>query len=149
MLAVAIAVVSVSAQAASCQSVAALSPLLGVWQAQDGKQQEHWQRAGELTLEGRMVTLEDSERQVTKEYMRIVSMGDEIFYLAKVAHNALPVAFKMITCSNETWTFENAGHDFPTQLIYRIQNQTNLAVDVKGRNGKGFTLMFEKLKASP
>lgn len=83
-----------------CDSLESASWLAGTWLAQDGKRQvsESWRRLSDSTFEGRGEAVRDG-RVVDGESLRLVEMGDRVYYIAKVRHNKLPVAFELTQCS--------------------------------------------------
>lgn len=134
----------------ACQQVASGSEfkaLAGQWQtAADAKGRfvtEQWQAldAHNYAGQGRQVTAAGHE---PSEDLRLVQMGGQWFYLAKVAGNNLPVAFALTTCLHNDWLFENRGHDFPKQLHYQLQQPDALTVTVSDGAGQGFVLQFRR-----
>lgn len=129
---------------AACNSLQALDWLLGSWQAEQGKVKiaEHWQRLDATTFTGSGITTLLSDGSVSStESMRLLQMQDNVFFLAKVSHNALPVAFKLTECDNSYARFENSTHDFPKQLEYRHRAGT-LQVTVSAGADNAFSLHF-------
>lgn len=128
--------------------------LLGTWRTGEPPHvtRESWTAASGSTWEGETITVsaDDGKIQFT-ESLRIVAMAGEIFYLAKVAHNTLPVAFKLIQMDDHVLVFENPSHDFPRRMTYRLTEQNRLEVVVEGideRSGKPtrLELAFRKEK---
>jgi peptidoglycan/xylan/chitin deacetylase (PgdA/CDA1 family) len=62
------------------------------------------------------------------ETIRVASMSGEVFFVAKVAHNEFPVAFKLTECSSVLAAFENPAHDFPTGIVYNLLDDGSLRV---------------------
>ena len=66
------------------------------WTATSGKERltEDWRRAGDATFEGEGSTwsIESGER-TGSESLRLAAMSSGVYYIAKVAHNPLPVPF--------------------------------------------------------
>lgn len=75
-------------------------------------------------------------------------MGDSIFYLAKVKHNVLPIAFNAAQCSANYVRFENRQHDFPNVIAYTFESPW-LTIDVRDNLGKGFQIRLVKQPATP
>jgi hypothetical protein len=139
-----------AAQAAECTSLEPLRWLLGSWVADSGKRivTETWTEASPTTFEGDGVTLERSDGSVVDgETLRLVVMGDGVFYVAKVAHNDYPVAFRLTTCQAERLVFENPAHDFPRRLEYRRVDGDRLEVNVSDGAERGFRLDFRRSPA--
>jgi hypothetical protein len=74
-------------------------------------------------------------------------MQGAVFYLAKVKHNPLPIAFALVSCTNNSFRFENNNHDFPKQLDYKLLTPDSLQVDVSDGAGQGFVLNFKRQKS--
>ena len=132
---------AVRTDASECEDLSSLAWLLGAWQAttKTAVITESWQRVSSETFEGVGTTL-SGEKQ-TRETMRLLEMDGEIFYLAKVKQNPLPVAFKLDLCQQGQATFVNQSHDFPKRLVYTI-TEDGLHVDVSDGKGSGFELHF-------
>lgn len=71
-------------------------------------------------------------------------MSGGVFYVSKVSHNELPVAFRLTTCTDGRFVFDNPQHDFPRRLDYRRVGADRLTVHVSDGGEKGFTLEFER-----
>ena len=129
----------------TCSDLSQLNWLEGHWlnETEKSRNIEHWTRVSPTTLEGEGKVFDMQGVLKNQESLRLVKMNGDIFYIAKVSHNLLPVAFKAVSCGVNTVTFENDQHDFPNQLTYKIK-QSRLVVDVKDNQGKGFTITFER-----
>lgn len=143
---------NISGAEAGC-TLSQLHWLEGEWQARQGQSTvvERWQKTSANTFEGEGQTLSAAGQLQQQESLRLVDMQQDIFYLAKVKHNPLPVAFKLEECAPERLTFVNPAHDFPKQLVYQLRptaahsTQTpQLEVLVSDGAGKGFKLLFVK-----
>lgn len=152
LLAVLVLALPAWAGASECDSLAAARWMLGDWVAGDGKSVTHesWAERGPQTFEGR-----GSERSiadgktVNSEELRLVEMAGGVYYVAKVAQNALPVAFRLTECSADRLVFENPAHDFPRRLEYRLQDDGRMVAKVSDGKDAGFTVNFERDKTAP
>ncbi len=137
-------------QAQSCSNLEAARWLLGEWRATRGDRQilERWQQVSSATFEGMGTTSRDS-RLLESETLRLVAMEQRVFYVAKVAHNDLPVAFALTRCDSQRLVFENPAHDFPRKLEYQLTGADTLSVRVSDGGEKGFTLRFSRQRAQP
>jgi hypothetical protein len=147
----AFALLAQTAAAFPCDSLASMKWLLGEWHAEDGKSTWHesWTAAGAGTWEGRGVeTAKADPSQASAEDLRLVEMGGGVFYVAKVAHNELPVAFRLVECDATHLAFANRTHDFPRRLDYTRQGDDRLQVRVSDGGEKGFTLDFARVGGS-
>jgi hypothetical protein len=143
--------VGAAAQAGACASLEPARWLLGSWVADGGKRivTETWTEASPTTFEGSGVTRDRTDGSVVDgEALRLVAMGDGVFYVAKVAHNEYPVAFRLTTCEADRLVFENPGHDFPRRLEYRRVDGDRLEVHVSDGAERGFKLDFRRSPAS-
>lgn len=114
--------------------------LVGDWQTEDGAVSEYWQPVSPNTLEGTGISR--SSDQVSTEFLRIVRMGDEIFFIAKVTHNDFPVAFRMTDEStSDRLVFVNKTHDFPKRFVYERDGDYGLLVTVSD-GAEGFDIRF-------
>ncbi|MBB1268966.1 hypothetical protein [Shewanella sp. SR44-3] len=162
---------SPAALAANCSQLESLNWLLGDWQLSSDKLiiSEHWQQTSPMTFEGLGVSERrptptqiaaknsDNPTQSTTsantESLRLVQMSNEIFFIAKVASNPLPVAFKLTQCANKMAVFENPHHDFPQTLSYQLihspQGDKQLKVKVFAANNSGFEINFSAIEPYP
>lgn len=133
------------AQTKTCDSLESLAWLLGNWSAHNSKLKidESWGKISNQTFEGSGQTYSiKKDKIVSKETLRLVEMAGEVFYIAKVSSNELPVAFKLTYCTADTHVFENSKHDFPKKLRYQRFANNKMTVSVSGDNGKGFSIDF-------
>ena len=137
----------------SCSSLLAqyeglneLEWLIGKWERRtnDNITIEFWHKAGDHTFEGFSETLRIATGEIVNyETLRIVEMSGEIFYIAKVSHNELPILFKLTESANSTFVFQNPSHDFPKKIEYKIVSKNEMLVTV-GNKERGFKINFLK-----
>lgn len=125
------------ALAETCTSLQQADWVLGAWVSDEGPT-ESWHRAGPRTFEGAGTSGSGSET------LRLVEMSGQVFYIAKVAHNELPVAFKLVDCGDALLVFENPTHDFPRQLEYRLTTGGAMTVTVSDGSDRSFEIHFRK-----
>ena len=133
------------AGAAECSSLDSMRWLLGDWLADGPKStwRETWTEAGPHSWEGQGIeTPKAHPGRASAEDLRLVEMGEGVFYVAKVSHNDLPVAFRLVECSEGRLVFTNPAHDFPRRLDYERQPDGALKVRVSDGADKGFTIDF-------
>lgn len=135
---------------AGCDSLDSLRWLLGDWTADGSKASFHesWRELGPDDWQGTGIERSKTDQAIKGgEDLRLVEMGDGVFYLSKVTHNELPVAFRLTSCADGAFVFENAAHDFPRRLEYRRGAGDALSVRVSDGADKGFTLDFLRAAA--
>ena len=142
--------VAAAPPAAACTLDEVADLLVGEWVAGgEGREvHERWTRASADTLEGAGYTVHDGTIG-NPESLRLVSMLDGIYYIAKVGHNAVPVAFTMESCMGGRLVFVNPEHDFPRRLQYIKEADGRLVVHISDGAARGFTLNFEPAPAGP
>ncbi|ALU42160.1 DUF6265 family protein [Pseudoalteromonas rubra] len=134
-----------SAKEEVCNSLNSLNWLIGNWYSENSKLtfNESWSRISEKTFEGYGQTYSIVKNKVVSaETLRLVEMSGEVFYLAKVASNALPTAFKLTSCTADSAVFENSRHDFPNKIKYQLNKSKTITAFVSGEGGKGFSIEF-------
>jgi hypothetical protein len=138
--------------ASECAALPVARWIIGDWVAGGEKSVFHetWTASGPQTFEGigSERSMADS-RPVNSEELRLVEMAGGVYYLAKVKHATLPVAFALTECSVDRLVFENTDHDFPRRLEYRHEADGRMVVAVSDGKDKGFTLSFERTAAAP
>ena len=135
------------AQAAPCTSLQSARWLLGQWAAESSDRivLETWREVSAATFEGSGVTTGRADGAVLdSEELRLAAMADAVFYVAKVAHNPYPVAFRLTTCEEGRLVFENPTHDFPRRLEYARQPDGGLEVTVSDGAERSFKLQFQQ-----
>ena len=141
----ALASVSASAAAPSCNSLASLRWLLGDWAADGARTSFHesWTEVAPHTFEGAGIERTKPDGSILgSEVLRLVEMAGAVFYLSKVTHNELPVAFRLNECPDGRFVFDNPAHDFPRRLEYLQAPDGGLTVKVSDGGEKGFSLEF-------
>lgn len=137
---------------AACDSLDALRWLLGDWAADGSKTRFHesWQEVSPRTFEGTGVEQSKAGGKVkSSEMLRLVEMAGSVFYVSKVTHNDLPVAFRLSECAAGRFVFVNPAHDFPRRIEYERGDGGHLTVRVNDGADKGFTLEFARTPESP
>lgn len=138
-------------RADDCSSLDSLRWLLGDWTAAGSKTTFHesWAAAGAQTFEGAGVERATADGAVqAAESLRLVAMAGGVFYIAKVSHNELPIAFRLTSCSDGRFVFDNPAHDFPRRVEYQRGEDGRLQVTVSDGEDKGFTLDFRRATAA-
>ena len=150
--AAALVLLSGPAFADTCHTLASLDWLLGQWVAEGSKStiRESWTARSTTTWEGEGTEASREEpARTSREDLRLVVMSDAVYYVAKVAHNELPVAFRLSECADDRLVFVNPAHDFPRRLDYVREGGDRMSVRVSGGADQGFTLNFARVPAPP
>lgn len=132
-----------------CDSIEVVAFLNGAWvsSAEHVLTRESWARVSPKTFEGSGEVMDRASGESrSAESLRIVEMSGQIFYVAKVDHNPLPVAFALSECSSGYVVFENAGHDFPKRIAYKRRGDDSLTVAVSDGAENGFSLHFGRAR---
>jgi hypothetical protein len=138
--------ISSKINATNCTSLAELNWLLGAWQTQEQQRitTEKWTKSSDKTFEGAGKTANNHES------LRLLEMSGEIFYLAKVSHNPVPVAFKLVHCpvseEGKRYIFENKQHDFPNTIEYQKISENSMLIKVSGKPEKSFTIQLHRVQ---
>ena len=141
------------AGAEECRSLEAVKWFLGEWQTSPSRVviREFWHRVSDATFEGESITKSVSNDEVVNyETLRLVSMSDSVFYIAKVTENELAVPFRLTRCAEGIAVFENPDHDAPQRLIYKLleslaTDAPKLEVRLEGDAMEDFSLFFHRL----
>ena len=75
-------------------------------------------------------------------------MSGAVFYIAKVEQNPLPVAFKLVSCDSNGFSFANDLHDFPRRIDYHYIDTNTMRVNVSGPTGAGFRVHYQRQPAA-
>ncbi len=132
---------------AACDSLDGLRWLIGDWKADGSKTSFHesWAEVSPGTFEGTGIESSKADGKVKGgEALRLVEMSGGVFYVSKVTHNELPVAFRLSECEGERFVFTNPAHDFPRRIEYLREEAGRLSVRVSDGADKGFTLDFTR-----
>jgi hypothetical protein len=109
---------------------------------------EKWEKLNARTFEGfAYVQKMGAEEPHHSEELRMLNMRGEIFYLAKVDHNEMPVPFKLVFSDADKFVFENERHDFPKQITYFRHGPDSIIVrvgDSSDTQPKFFKLYFSR-----
>ena len=148
-------IINVSFAQQASFSTAAFKPLhglTGLWKmdTQRGTLYEEWQVKNDNELTGRSYKIRNNDTMVL-EHVVISLQGNAIFYTPVVhnQNNEQPVPFKLISCTNNRYVFENAAHDYPQRVIYDLASTNDLQARIEGsKNGKetGSDFLYSRVK---
>lgn len=118
----------------------------GTWQQENANSYEHWDKVKENTLKGIVYELMNGQPAIS-EYLDMSLNGSDVVYTATVLGQNMGkgVDFKLIK-TEDTYSFENPGHDFPKKIVYKKLNDNELLVEVSGERQKSFSYKLIKQK---
>ena len=133
-------------------SVDSAAWLAGCWSSDNGKRQitEVWMHPAGKAMLGMSRTVVDGAMR-EYEFVQIAQQENgEIHYIAKPSGQD-QASFKLIEQSATHMKFENATHDFPQRIIYRLQEDKSLLARIEGNSKgveKGFDYPMRRAKCS-
>lgn len=134
-LASALVPVPATAQASSIEGLAWLG---GCWRAEGGEagSGEHWLPLAGQTLIGVSRTVRQG-RTVDFEFMQIRPLADGRIVFAAQPKGRPETLFTLQPGAPREAVFENAAHDFPQRVIYRLEDGGRLRARIEGqRDGR-------------
>ena len=109
--------------------------LIGDWEQKlpDGTLKETWSKQNDSTYSGNSYFI--TKDTVHFESIQLVQKAEELTYIATVVgqNNDEPVAFKLTSDTNNTFTFENPAHDYPQKISYKKVSDTSLIASISGK----------------
>jgi len=113
--------------------------LLGIWHFDEetSPMYEMWKRTSEKTFEGVAYNLEQKgmdEKEV--EALRILKIGEYVYYLAKLPQNEFPTIFRATKIDKKKVVFENPFHDFPRKITYLKSDSERMKAILEGFDSK-------------
>lgn len=126
-----------SSMACAHPDLVRLSWLAGCWAAErgDAGSTEQWMAAAGGTMLGMARTVR-AGRTVEHEFMQLREAADGRLAFIAQPSNQASTHFPLLRLTDQESVFENAGHDFPQRVIYRLESADRLAARIEGlRNG--------------
>lgn len=122
---------------------------LGTWKQENKENYEYWKMDKGEDLTGFAYKINGGRRRTT-EYLSIRKHNGQILYTARVPdqNNDQPIDFILKKVGEDTYSFENAEHDFPKKIQYTKKNDTTLLVEVLGSENKGFSYKLLKQRGN-
>jgi hypothetical protein len=127
-----------------------LAGMAGCWERSDKAKglliTEQWMKPAGTSILGIGRTVKNG---VTTgfEYMRIEQTQDGIVFISKPKENPEETVFKLIRSTPGEFVFENAAHDFPQRVIYKIEG-VKLTGRIEGKiSGKEKAIDFPMTRA--
>ncbi len=106
--------------------------LAGCWMGtHEGREySEMWMKPSGGSMFGLSRTVADGQT-VAYEYMQIQRREDGLFFIAMPSRQQ-EAEFKAVKRGKTEVVFENADHDFPQRIIYRLTEEGALAASIEG-----------------
>ncbi|CAM3485690.1 DUF6265 domain-containing protein [Flavobacterium longum] len=119
---------------------------LGDWgnQSASGNYAESWAKANDSTYQSRASFVVGKDT-VFAETVDLVQRADTLQYIVSVPgqNEEKPVAFKMISATENKLVFANPTHDFPQKITYTKITNDSLVAEISGQQkGKPVTELF-------
>ena len=113
-----------------------LNWISGCWQMNDNGKitTEKWSKPTSNVLIGVSQTVKEG-KTLAFEFLRIIDNGHGMVYVAKPADAKTETGFFIKKISATEVIFENAKHDFPQRIIYRLANKKSLFARIEGKQG--------------
>ncbi len=106
-----------------------LYALEGIWKmtTKRGVICEEWKKINDDYLQSKGYMIKDNDT-IVNERVALTNKKNGIFYTSTVENqnNKQPVDFKMTSSLNNSFIFENPGHDFPKRIVYELVTADSL-----------------------
>lgn len=116
-----------------------LYKLEGLWRMTTpmGPLFEEWKKLTDNHLTGKSYTVKGKDT-IVLENIVLKEEGKQVYYIPTVKNqnNAKPVAFTMVSDTDESYVFEFMAHDYPQRIIYRFVTNDSVVARIEG-NVKG------------
>ena len=103
--------------------------LEGTWEmvTRNGNICEEWKKIDDNYMQGKGYVTKGADT-IINEKVSLKNADRGIFYISTVQNqnNKRPVSFKMTKSENNLFVFENANHDFPKRIVYKLINADSL-----------------------
>ena len=110
--------------------------LIGNWEQKlpDGTLKETWTKLNDSTFSGESYFINPKDT-LHFESIKLVQKGEELTYNATVVgqNDDEPVAFKLTSDIDNTFTFENPAHDYPQKITYKKVTSNRLTATISGK----------------
>lgn len=137
-----------SCVSAFAQSAEQLNFFAGTWKREGRESYEQWEKSGD-SFRGKSYKVNDG-KEILSETLEIKSIDGKIYYLATTLNQnkGATIKFVLTNSKDNEFVFENPEHDFPKKIVYKKVSETEMAVQVLGDGGKGFSFKMAKVQAT-
>jgi hypothetical protein len=118
--------------------------LAGCWAQEGGEagSEEHWMQPAAGTMPGVARTVK-AGKTVEFEFLRIHVAPDGRLLFTAIPSGQKEATFTELRIGESEIAFENAEHDFPQRVIYKMQDRTRLLTSIEGsRKGVARSIEF-------
>lgn len=131
----------------SKNKISDLDFLIGTWKIEGQEQYEFWEASELGGFSGYSYQWLDDKKEVW-ENLSIKEDGQQIVYRAEVQNqnNGKEILFILNTEVDSCFSFENAEHDFPKKIQYKLISDSSIMVTVLGDTAKDFSFIQIKQK---
>jgi len=129
--------------------LARLAWLGGCWKSATGEagSEEQWMPGAGQTMLGMARTVKQG-KTVSHEFMQIRAVDGTLAFTAHPSGQK-SATFTLLRISETEVVFENAQHDFPQRVAYKLESETRLAARIEGlRNGTPRVIDFPMTRVS-
>ncbi|MBC8319413.1 MAG: hypothetical protein H8E34_01690 [Bacteroidetes bacterium] len=128
----------------SSDIISDLKVLNGEWQSYKGvKFNENWKFVDENLFEGIGFSMNGADTAFF-ESLKILREGDSIYYRVFLGEKKDIVDFLLIQASKNNWTFVNPANEFPSIIVYQVENDSLLTVTTSDINSNKKQLFYLK-----
>ncbi|MBL1213864.1 MAG: hypothetical protein HND52_10955 [Ignavibacteriae bacterium] len=126
--------------------------IIGKWQKRSSGTitNEIWEKLDDTYFEGYNERVSRRTKKVLfTESLKLVKIGNAIYYIALVEENDDPISFKLTHLDSAKVIFENPEHDFPQLIQYEILESGKLKATVGGvekKKKRSFNLIFKRVE---
>jgi len=107
----------------------------GEWESYQGVSfNENWRFISDKVFDGEGFSLNGSDTSFF-ESLKIERVGDSIYYKVGLGDDSRGVDFLLTEASKNSWTFVNPENDFPSIIVYEIEEDTLLQVTISNIRG--------------
>jgi hypothetical protein len=115
-----------------------LGKLEGIWMMQtaEGMIHEEWKTANDSLMQGLSYIVNGKDTMVL-EQVDLSAAGNQVRYIVITPQNKDKVAFTLKQPVDSLYVFENAAHDFPQRVIYKLPVNDSLHASIEGNTPAG------------
>ena len=109
---------------------------LGEWsnKTPEGELTERWKKENDSVYKGESYFVKHGKDTVFSEKVDLIETNGKLTYIVTVPgqNSEQPVAFEMISASENQVVFENPNHDYPSKIIYNKISSDSIVAEISG-----------------